>query len=491
MIDGLRMGDWAPSELPPASRKAAPVKTRAFAGAQLGRYTDFQTTLEAPHREIQKDIDKLRAHSRDLARNNAYARRYASLVVNHVVGPTGISFESEIVGNLNRPKETWNDEIERAWEEWGRCVTVDGRLGWVAFQQLVAQTVAIDGECLIRQVPGWDNASRFALEIIDADRLDWKFNTSADSSGRRVVMGVEVDGWGTPQAYYIWSAHPRDYTAIPQRLRIPASQVFHVFSEDRARATRGVPWASPVMLQLNMLGRLWTAELAAANWEADKLGIVKSQQGVPLDECADPVAAAETIQSEHATFQGLDAGLDVVFPPLQHPNSAFPEFTRALLKGIAAGLGVAYHSLAADVSDANYSSARVALLDERDTWRQKQAWFISSVCDPIFRAWLEMAIASGAVKLPVLDFERVCCPRWWPRSWEWIDPKNDAEAAQIAIRAGLSTYQDELGAQGKDWRDVFAQRAREEEEAKRLGLDLDLGSKNPAPQPQEASNGKA
>jgi len=431
--------------------------------------------LEAAHKERQRDLIRLRAHARDLAKNNAYMRRYVGMVSTHIVGAEGIKLESAVLGNLKKPKEALNDQIEDAWEAWGKSVTVDGRLSWCEFQHLVAETVATDGEVLIRMVPGYKNACRFALEIIDADRLDWTYNVAADQNGVRVIMGVEVDQWGVPQAYWLWTTHPYDYEGHPRRMRVPAAQILHIYTEERCRATRGIPWAVPCMVQLNMLGRLWTSELAAANAEADRLGIIKTQAGLDnLDDAGDPSDAATQIQTDLASFIGLDPGLDVVFPNLQHPNSAFPEFTKALLKGIAASLGVAYHSLAADVSDANYSSARVALLDERDTWRRLQAWFIRNVCAPIYANWLEMALASGALQVVVADPSKICCPQWWPRTWEWIDPKNDIQASILAIRSGLSTYQKELGNQGLDWRETFRQRKEEEGYQVELGLHLEL-----------------
>lgn len=480
-----RLRSWLASGDTPRPRRS--LRTY-FSGADQSRLVTFMASLEASHREVFADLVALRAHSRDLAKNNAYMARYIAMVQTHVVGPEGIQFESEILGNKARPKEDLNDEIERGWTEWGRAVSTDGRLSWVEFQHLVASTVAVDGECLIRMVSGYPNPYRFALEIIDPDRLDWQFSEATDRAGNRTVMGVRLDSWGRPLGYHITTAHPADYEANPTRTFIPAGQIIHVYSEARARSIRGIPWGSPVMPQLNMLGRLWNSELAAANLEADRLGILKTQAGVDPAEVSDPSVTAAEIQSEAATFLGLDPGMDVVFPQLQHPNTAFPEFTRALLKGIAAGLGVSYHSLAADVSDANYSSARVALLEERDTWRRLQGWFIRSVCDPIFRAWLDMAVASGQLKLPAVETARLCAPRWWPRSWEWVDPQKDINASILAIQNGLSTYQEELGSLGRDWRDVLSQRAVEQAYLQELGLSIGAPPK-PAPEPRPMDEG--
>ena len=42
---------------------------------------------------------------------------------------------------------------------------------------------------------------------------------------------------------------------------------------------------------------------------------------------------------------------------------------RFMLREIAAGTGVSYESLSRDYSQSNYSSSRLALIDDRDLWR--------------------------------------------------------------------------------------------------------------------------
>ena len=447
--------------------------SRFYAGAQLSRLVSFSTALESADVERKRDLLRLRAHARDLAKNNAYAARYAQLCSTHIVGPDGMTLESEVTGNLQRPKEPLNQAIKAEWAAWGRACTPDG-IPWVDLQQVVAETASTDGEVLVRFLRGASNPWGFQVELIDADRLDHTWNAEL-ANGSRIVMGVEQDAFGRAVAYHLWSGHPSEYLPSGGRVRVPAGEIIHVYRKDRARASRGIPWASPVMLQLNLLGRYWEAEAAAANAEADRLAFLKSDL-TDMGDQPNPMEAE--IQSEHATFIPLPPGVDAVVPPLQHPNSAFDSFTKAMLKGISSGLGVAYHSLSGDVGDANYSSARVALLEERDNWRKLQGWFSRSFCDPIFRAWLEMAVLSGRVKVPSLDWERACAPRWVARSWDWVDPTKDVAASVESIKWGLSTYQEELAALGLDYRKVFAQRAAEQELAKSLGLDL--GEPKPA-----------
>ena len=87
-----------------------------------------------------------------------------------------------------------NKIVENAWKAWGQrgnC-TVDGRLSWVDAQRLFIETLARDGEVLVRFVNGYSNLDCFAVEFVEADILDEELNTKADN-GNRIRMGVEVD----------------------------------------------------------------------------------------------------------------------------------------------------------------------------------------------------------------------------------------------------------------------------------------------------------
>jgi hypothetical protein len=59
---------------------------------------------------------------------------------------------------------------------------------------------------------------------------------------------------------------------------------------------------------------------------------------------------------------------------------------------------------------------------------------------------------------------------WQTPAWEWVDPQSEQAASDAALTSFQSTYQDELGQRGKNWRNVFYQRAKEEKLKRQLGL---------------------
>ena len=135
-------------------RKKKPQK-RDYAGINNGRlFADFASMTRSSDAELKPALRILRNRLRELARNDEYARRYISLLRNGAVGPHGISVQCKARnadGSLDGPG---NRIIENAWKAWGKrgSCTVDGRLSFGDAQRLVIETLARDGEVLVRPI---------------------------------------------------------------------------------------------------------------------------------------------------------------------------------------------------------------------------------------------------------------------------------------------------------------------------------------------------
>jgi len=453
----------------------------SYEAARLTRYIDFSSALEAAHKERCRDLTALRAHSRELAKNNAYMQAYIDLIADNIIGPDGIDLENNLLDAKGEARETENDIVEAAWEDWGRRVTADGRLGWLDFQHLAAKSLAIDGEIFVHLLRG-HGPHGLLLELIDPDRVDHRLNTPFQN-GRRIVMGIEVDALFKPIAYHIRTAHPNDPQGMPQLTRVPADQIIHVYTDDRTASVRGIPWVTSCMVQLSMLDRLWKSTLATANAEADRVGVIKGASNLPIDdidklrereetgEGETTLSVAKDLTTNILTFMGIPPGMDVDFPPPNHPNGVLADFTKFLLKGIASAMRVSYHALSGDVAEANYSSLRASLLPEKDAWRTKQASLINRLHEPLFHAWYQMAWISHTLppNMPPDEFAR---PKWWPRSWDWVDPVKDIRADIDALDNCLTTLQEIYGKRGLDWREQLRQIAAEDKYAREQGITL-------------------
>jgi len=476
----------------PATRRlalASNIAGRSYAGATMGRTTaDWVALSTSADAELYTSLRALRNRTRQLCRDNEYAKQGLRLITNNVVG-IGIGFQSQVMmvrgKKLNEPVNT---KIESTFKRWGKakfCHT-GRKLSWAAMQRMAIRSIAQDGEILFRKVyrkvPG--SNVPFQLELIEADQLVDNWSGIVSQTGNEVRMGVEVDEWQAPVAYWLYPRHPGDnmVSGVPQTndyQRVPAEEIIHLALFERPGQTRGVPWFHAAMTKLRHMGGYEEAEIVRARASASIMGFIQSPEvdGVPgVGE--DPMGSDDVVDGEKVydmspgiikelgpgeTFEGFNPST---------ANAAMEPFMRFMLRSVAAGIGTSYESLSRDYSQSNYSSSRLALLDDRDHWKVLQQWLMETLHQEVFDAWLDAAVLSGALPLPSYEtspeiYEAV---RWTPRGWDWVDPLKEVTAARMAVRSGFQSIQGVISAKGDDFEDVFTQRAREIDLAADLGL---------------------
>jgi lambda family phage portal protein len=473
--------------VPAAPPKASSSGYPAYSGANLTRLNaDWIGSLLSSDDEIRTSLKRLRARCRQLHNNNDYAQRFVNLVKQNVVGPNGIKLEAAMQDDAGNSKDKINDELERSWEKWGKVgnATCDRRMSFIDVLNVAFETLVIDGECFIRKVRGFRNDYRFALQFIDADQIDTLHNRKrmTDPDGKvvqnEIRMGIEVDEWNAPVAYWCFDGHPSE--GHGRKIRIPAEDMIHLFAMRRATQTRGVPFLITAMSKMNMLGGYEEAEAVATRTAACKMAFLVSKTG---DEYAGTVNAdngAKQVTLEPGLFEQLPAGIEPRVVDWQHPNQNFPEFVKAMLRGIAVGLNVSYASLAGDLREVNFSSIRQGVLEEREAWRALQTFAKDHLCQLVYEAWMAPALASRQLKLPASGAaDYIDGVTWQARGWTWVDPLKDVTTAIAGRGAGMVPLADTCAQQGKDWRDQIDQIAKEDKYAKERGVELNFARPKP------------
>ena len=114
-------------------------------------------------------------------------------------------------------------------------------------------------------------------------------------------------------------------------------------------------------------------------------------------------------------------------------------------------------------------------LEERDTYRVLQRYFIENFHQQVFEKWLEMAVLSGELNLPSYETNpaRYAASKWVPRSWEWVDPQKEVSAYKDAVRCGFKTLRQVVTEQGGDLDDVLIGRQAELAMVDSMGIVLD------------------
>lgn len=457
----------------------APLVRRNYAAATIGRLTnDWTTTATTPDQLVYQNLRILRARSRDSLANNDFTKRFTGMLKTNVVGPTGFAFQSMAYGRGGKTDadKLARDIIEQAFKLWGRKETADlcRSLSFLGMQHLVISTLAIDGEIFVRKHNGGKPFNR-QLELIDPALIDVGYFDTC-TNGNAIRFGIEYDNKNRPVAYHIGEQAEGvmgGYHA-QQRTRVPASDIIHLFLVERVGQRRGIPWTATSLYRMHMLKGYEEAALVNARASAAKMGFIVSPDGDPME--GQQENGMTISQFEAGTMETLAPGYD--FKPFDpgYPEGEFRNFSSQCLRGIAAGLGVSYNSLANDLSDVNFSSMRHGALEEREMWKLLQEWIAESLLTPVFEWWLDGQLEPGAETLmfngrPLNRAPHHYLPHHFQgRRWDWVDPVKDITARKMEYELNVTSLSQIIRERGRNPADVFAEIANEKKQLKELGI---------------------
>ena len=459
------------------TKKVKQRKVRGFDGAKSSRLIDFFSSTLSADDELRWDLRTLRSRCRDLARNNDYAKRFVQLMKTNVIGERGVILQSNAKNPDGSDDRAANQFIEQEWEAWGRkgnC-TVDGKLSLIDAQDLVMELLSIEGEVLIQFMRSNKNPWGFALKFLDNDLLDEDYNDTL-SNGHQIRMGVEHDNDDKVVAYWLWdySPHATIYSQRrpSKRKRVNAKEILHIYKMQRPGQSRGIPPMATALLDLKQLNGYMEAELVAARIASAKMGFFSSPRGdeyngEDVEDTYNPVMSAEP-----GTFEQLPDGMNFMpFDP-QHPTGQFAAFIKQILRSVASGLNISYANLANDLESVNYSSIRQGALEERHQFKKEQRFIVEHFLQPIYEAWLEMAMLTGKVTLPFQKFNKFAYPKWLPRGFGYIDPLKETQSYIAGLNGGILTLSDVASIHGKDVKTLFEELKKEKELAEQMGITM-------------------
>ena len=463
---------------------------RGYAAAESNRLTSVRPVNRSADTEAQGPFgaDALRAWSRQLVRDNAYAWGVVDTIVSNVVG-TGICLESTYQTLDGEDIANVNEGRQRVWKQWCKVADLTGRLSFSEIQRLALREIVEAGECLIHFVTvpldykGVRRPIPFALEMIEADRLasDKDTYTISRETGVRIIRGVEIDDDGIPIAYWIYPDHPAgqfSFRRVPER--IEAAKIAHLYRQDRIGQTRGVSWFAPVAGVLRDLGLYIENELQSSAIAACDMTLITTETPLQGPRPGDGESTTDDNSNpleyyEPGRVYNLRPGEGVEHINPSRPNSGAEPWINLMLRGTGVGTGLSYETVARDYSQTSYSSNRASQLEDRRRYRPTQQLLISDLCDRTWRHFCESAALIGLPLFPTStqldeDIDMHAPAEWHPPIWEWVDPTSEQAASENSIKAFQATYQAENGKRGQNYLTTFKQRAKEERERRALGL---------------------
>ena len=469
---------------------AAPAKggQRMYANAIPSRtnsgFPSFNTSADA---ELITSLRNLRSRSRQLVRDAGFAKNAKRIVVNNVIG-TGIRIQAAVANTRGGLNERVNDAIEDAFADWSHaenCHT-GGGVHFHDLERILVGQVFEAGEVFVRlhRRPFGESKVPLALEIIEPERIVEGYAVPGVlEQGAQIRMGIEVDSFRRPLAYWVRDLHPGDIrldaSQADKAERVPAADIIHLKITDRWPQTRGEPWLHAAAGKLQDMNGYSEAEIIAARGSANFMATIETPEAADALGDKQPDGSFQ-MPLEPGSSMRLLPGEKMNFIAPNRPNAALDPFMRFMLREVASAVGVSYESLSRDYSQSNYSSSRLALLDDRDVWKALQQWFIRSFRVRLHREWLTAAVMARAIDgVTALDYganmDKFQTVLFRPRGWSWIDPTKEVAAFKEAVKAGFTTVGDVIGATsgGSDLEDVLRTREGEVEFMKELNLAFD------------------
>ena len=400
---------------------------------------------------LNSSLSTLRTYCRHLERNNPTARA-GVLALDALVIGSGIDLEP------NTGNDATNAKVRALFNAWLRSVGTDGT-DIYALQHMAMHECVIAGEWVWRIVPSTNTADPIPLRVLALEG-EWlsELEAATVSNGCTLAAGVELDRYGNPTAYFL--APPE----IGRPEKVAAISIIHGFEKKRSLQARGEPWFTPVIETLMNERDLVDAELKGATVSAAIGLAIESDHHAALDtteygDSSDPV-------------QSLGLGSVVRLYPGEkvnafhhtRPSQQIAPFRQMLRGDIAAALRIPQRFLDRDVSRANYSSMRADMLDTQRLLQPVREWVGHKTIGALYK------IAAPYLSAMVGTYVDPTAYRLLPDGQPYVDPVKDIRAATDAIAAGLSTWEAEIGARGGDYRQVWAQLAKEQGEMAALGI---------------------
>lgn len=472
----LTLGELLDRLIEPFSPHAAARRMHARSGIALARKFDVAESSRRtrnwrrPHTDADAESwrarAKLRASGHDLVRNN----KYAEAGVRHLV--------ADMIGDGIAPQFVHAEKsvAQAAQDHWARWAEgkVDGHDDFYGFQKTSAWGVVVGGESLTVWKPD-SSGPDGRLEGMEGDLLD-ETKLEELANGGRIVQGVEFDRYNDRVAYWLFDRHPGGLSLLSNYLSsaVPAKHVDHVFERTRFGQTRGVSWLAAVALDLKDIGDIEDAVRTQQKVQAC-LGLVLS----PGEEGETSTLSADGQSTENGKTGRLE---ETITPGMIYrtrkgeqvtsinpsANGGAVEFIRQQLASISARLAP-YHRMTGDVSQANYSSLRAAMLGSwalLDDWQQNV--FIPHLVRPaVIRRMRRLALETGDNRFLDVGIEYALPVR------RFVDPIKDLLAEVMEIRAGIKTLDRSLAERGLNGERQRQEIKRINDELDALGLALD------------------
>ncbi|UXY13859.1 phage portal protein [Chitiniphilus purpureus] len=454
----------------------------------------------SPDMIVQRSASELRAYVRDLERNHDLTRGALRVLVNNIVGATGIGIEPQPRRTDGTIHQDYAAALRTAWQDWCRRPEVTHSYTWPQAQRMLARAWIRDGESfaqhLIGPIASLDHGTQvpYSLELFEADMIPLDYD-----DGDRIRQGIERNGWGRAVGYWVYRDHPLQFGTYPSRQylrRIGAERMLHIATTDRIGQLRGVSEFASVLTRLDDIKDYEESERIAAKVAAMLTAYVKrgtpdmhDPESTARDEDGNPIPR-ELRLSPGMILDSLAVGEEIGMIKSDRPNPNLITFRQGQLRAVAAGIGASYSSVSRDYNG-TYSAQRQELVEQWVHYATLADEFVSQCVRPVWEQFVQVAHLSGVARVPrdVVPGSVDDC-LYIAQSMPWIDPLKEALAWEKLCQAGFASEVEAIRRRGGNPADVLEQIATWRERASERGLHFSSAAP-PPPAPATAQEDDA
>jgi len=452
---------------------------------------DWPSTATSADGGLIADLSTINARARAAVWNDWAGRSTVGTYRRHVVG-IGITARSAArdpqTGEESETFRRWNQRIDRLHEHWAHrpwLCDVEKTKSLAEIDGLAVSDFATVGEafCVHTFSPRRGQVG-MAIQMFEAEQLDATLTRNSDN-GNSIRGGIEIDGQGVAVAFWIHTGtHPLDSWTGPRgSTRVPADRVYHLIRQERVRQTHGLSQLAAVLEDIYQLKGYKLAEAVGKRLEAC-IGLRKrTEQWYTPEGSPVPFAGLGTTPPAGGGTQDgrgnpkirwepgmiVDAGHGQYYETLnpQRPGAQYDTYVKRQGDQIASGAGIDGAHLTRNFNDGTYTSQRQGSLElDREMDPIQQNLVIDQWCRPRREAFKLYAVLQGLAKAPGMFESDELMMAYLEEDWAgppkpWVDPRNQAQATQIALQNGLTDLRHEKNILGGDWRDAIRQRRAE------------------------------
>lgn len=468
------------------------LKQRGYNMAKVDRLkSDWSAFAKAFNYDIRVGGSAMLARGRELYQNDPYAKKIVKNFKKGILGENGFTLRNK-AGEWKQLGNEWkfvldtlaNSKINEAWYRWGveKYCSIEGDETFRAYCSTILQSCFVDGEIFIKKLAGKKfNPYGFTTQVITSEQVDWNLNKNLPN-GNFIVMGVEVTPYWQKVGYWIRKHNPKseidyNYNWTANYDRVDADKIIHLYNKEAAHQLRGITQFAPVGIRLKMLYGIEEAALtrvrsvASVPWMLeDNPNILSGGTLAGVGQSKD-ANGNQIVELEPGQIFQAPKGYQVKSMEADFPGSTYGPFVEKNLHSIAAGVNQAHASVSGDWLGYNYSVSRAAQQDERDEHKDNQSWFAEQFVNVVFAAWLEMALFSTALTLPVEKYDKFNHPYWFGRRWPYANPTDEKQSNILGLQSFQDTFESILADKGLDLEEQLDQIVAERNLFKNKGLD--------------------